>query len=267
MVTTTVHDIPATVTIAIENASAIASSLSWDASIDTEQVSQQSEMNPISNSHVVETHTFVHTIVVPAFEATEAFHTGSSVYYVSVGPNTTDWSYTPTGKITVGVTTVTVLPVASTSQPQVTTTRDSVQQTTHTAFSMSSNGWNSSASGEITVNGLSTGSVGASPKHVTTVSTTVHTVVTTRVTINVTASTITSSPIYTPLPYGYGSEPSNISSPSFEGYGYPILPRQTCVLISANISGAWATWCNNWDGSATLTYTSWETTGKFIMAF
>ena len=61
--------------------------------------------------------------------------------------------------------------------------------------------------------------------------------------------TITPSPPITASPV----QPSVESLNKFE-------KRQTCSMIFAKIGDRWASWCNNWDGSRTLTYTSFETT-------
>lgn len=265
-VTTTVTDTPPTVTIAVADSFSISRSLSSAASVDSVQVSQESEDAPVSEGPVVATVTFVHSIVVPAFEATEVSNS-ASVYYVSVGPNTTDWGYTPAESITVGVTTVTVQPTSSrvpTHLPNIAVNSTTLRSTTLTtatvrpAFPGSFSGgngthWNSSVMG-----GGRTGShATAGPTRTLTVTglaaTTMVPAYAAPVPYN---TTITLSPT-PPAQTGYGLASSNLS------YSYnPIGVRQTCTLVSAYINSQWASWCNNWDGSTTLAYTTWETTSR-----
>jgi hypothetical protein len=104
----------------VENYTSVSESLSSAASADTAQVSNQNELNPVSEATPTTPSTFVHTIVVPVVDATiGGSNSSSGVYYVSIGQNTTDWSYTPTQSTVVGTTTVTVSPVPSGHSPSV----------------------------------------------------------------------------------------------------------------------------------------------------
>lgn len=119
---TTVYSPPETITIAVENYTSVFESLSSAASVDTAQVSNGNEFEPISESIPTAASTFVHTIVVPIVEATVASNSTSGVYYVSIGQNTTVWSYTPTQSTVVGTTTVIVSPFPTAHGPSANST-------------------------------------------------------------------------------------------------------------------------------------------------
>jgi len=51
------------------------------------------------------------------------------------------------------------------------------------------------------------------------------------------------------------SPPTNLSITARD-----LQKRQTCSMIFAEISGEWASWCNNWDGSTVVSYSTYETT-------
>ena len=51
------------------------------------------------------------------------------------------------------------------------------------------------------------------------------------------------------------SLPSNLSITARH-----LQKRQTCSMIFAQISGQWASWCNNWDGSTVVAQSTYETT-------
>jgi hypothetical protein len=149
-VPTTVYSPPETITIAVENYTSVSLSLSSAASVDTAQVSNQNELNPVSEATPTTPSTFLHTIVVPVVEATiGGSNSSSGVYYVSIGQNTTDWSYTPNQSSTVvGTTTVTVSPFPTGHSPLVTGT-ETISSTTIitktilrscSAFSLSTSG-------------------------------------------------------------------------------------------------------------------------------
>ncbi|KAK5952948.1 hypothetical protein OHC33_006069 [Knufia fluminis] len=51
------------------------------------------------------------------------------------------------------------------------------------------------------------------------------------------------------------SPPSNLSITTRD-----LQKRQTCSMIFAHISGQWASWCNNWDGSTVVSHTTYNAT-------
>ena len=155
--TTTVTVPPSYITVAVPDSSSISSSLSQWASMDSEEVSWSSELAPVSGPHPTLTHTFTHSVVVPAYSAAETSD-DSSVYFISIGPNTTVWNYTPTPsqEITVGVTYITVSPLPSSPPTSGNTTHANgtvyttvtthITRTTtttiHSGFTSDPNGWN-----------------------------------------------------------------------------------------------------------------------------
>lgn len=230
------------------------------ASVDTVQVRQSSELNPVSNSKNTNNPVFTHSIHVSGFEATELAGDGSSVFYVSKGHSTTDWSFTPSASIIAETTTVTVSPVpAHTSAVKAASTNDT---TSHVPFTSPSAGWNytntESTAFDATGSGPTSVPTGStlSPSEPEPIYSTDVVTVTAVSTQFVTATEAASSAI---------TEPA-----SFKGFDAPLEifddgaldKRQTCVLISATIGGQVASWCNNWAGNTVLTYTSWETTGN-----
>jgi hypothetical protein len=263
--TETVTDTPGTVTILQQDPSSIAASM---ASVDTAQVRQSSELNPVSNSANTDNPVFTHSIHVSAYEATELSNDGSSVYYVSKGPSTTDWSFKPSASIVAETTTVTVSPVPAHSSAQKGASTNIT--TGHLPFTSPSAGWNytNTDSTAIDATGTNPLSIPAgstlSPSASESVYTTNIVTVTAVSTEFVTATDSSSSAITQPASVdGYGGLPSN-------GYDTPVEifdnenleKRQTCVLVYATIGGQLASWCNNWSGRTVLTYTIWETTGK-----
>jgi hypothetical protein len=287
-VTETVTLPPATVTVALENPAQIAASISSDLSIESMYLSEQSELAPVSAPTVTTTNKLTITEVVPVVEATltssPANNTGP--YFVSVGPNTTDWSltdYTPVSSVTIGITTVTLSPVPSTTADSPTTTvrstfymtltsRKTDTSTIHRPFPLStggiftgpkSYGWNASSTSSTVAAGAS-GSVSILP--IPPVS---HTTVTNLTTIFITSS-ITAYPTMTATTttncseetgYGYGFG-SAYPSPSGDGIG--LVKRQTCTIVSATLNGNVVSWCNNWDGSTVVPQTSFTTTCKNV---
>lgn len=256
VITETVTDTPGTVTILQQDPSSIAASM---ASVDTAQVRQSSELNPVSNSANTENPVFTHSIHVSGFEATELSNDGSSVYYVSKGPSTTDWSYKPSASIVAETTTVTVSPVPAHSSAQKGASTNIT--TGHLPFTSPSAGWNctntTTAIDATGTNSLSipTGSTlspsASEPAYTTSIVT-----VTAVSTEFVTATTPSSSAITEPASVdAYDAAVEIFDNGNLE-------KRQTCVLVYATIGGQLASWCNNWSGRTVLTYTTWETTGK-----
>ncbi|EXJ85135.1 hypothetical protein A1O3_05810 [Capronia epimyces CBS 606.96] len=258
---------PPTVTILQQDPSAVANSM---ASIDTDYIIEQSELAPISNHPETTTPIFTHSVLVSGYVATEVSNGGYSVFYLSKPPSSTGSSYTPSRSIVAEVTTVTVLPFSKAAK----TAEQDVQTSSYgpSAFSSPSRGWNSTydnssilgtgtagsfgwGTGTAGSSILGTGAVGSGARST---SGAASTVTFTNFTHTVTQSVIvnaTSAPasVYLPPGYGYGSsEPSGDSD--------VVAKRQTCVWITATIGGQQVGWCNNWAGSSTLTYTSWETT-------
>lgn len=230
------------------------------ASVDTVQVRQSSLLNPISNSQNTNNPVFTHSIHVSGFEATELAGDGSSVFYVSKGHSTTDWSFSPSASIIAETTTVTVSPVpAHTSAAKAATTNGTIG---HVPFTSPAAGWNYTNTDSTVFD-----ATGTNPGLVPTGSTLAPSspeplysndvVTVTAVTTEFVTATRPSSSAITELP-------------SLNGFDAPIEifdnevldKRQTCVLISATIGGQLASWCNNWAGSTVLTYTTWETTGN-----
>ncbi|OAP58937.1 hypothetical protein AYL99_06234 [Fonsecaea erecta] len=232
--------IPPTVTILQQDPNSIASSA---ASVDTAQVSIESIENPVSAQPYPETTTFIHSIYVSGYEATEVPNPGASVFYLSKGPGNTNPTYTPSASIFAEVTTVTVKPVPAVTSAQQQAQYNTTNGTFNPSFSSPSAGWNGTLSGSSTVGVTASSAVSYGPPQptqpvYTATVTAVATVFATTV-VSVTASD------------GYDA-----SSPSNEA----LDKRQTCVWISATIGGQEVGWCNNWAGGSTLTFTSWETT-------
>ncbi|KAK5257876.1 hypothetical protein LTR40_009021 [Exophiala xenobiotica] len=169
---------------------------------------------------------------------------------MSMGASSTDWSFTPSATIVAEVTTVTVLPVP---QPSPNHGKGVVESNTtvHAQFTSPAGGWNGTYSNTSSWSAATASAGIASPYGVASTITVTNIVATVTQTA---ASSITTAPTY-----GYGPPQSNYAPPKASN-NYGIEKRQTCVWISAVIGGQEVGWCNNWDGSTTLTYTSWETT-------
>lgn len=283
--TITVTDAPGTVTILQQDPSSVAASM---ASVDTLQVRQSSELAPTGNIPDTSNPVFTHSVRVSGFEATELPNDGTSVFYRPKSDGQTDPSHITRATIVAGITTVTVGPPPplttvhrglsndSTSDIHTTTitlsplpalTASSFYQeprrpeniTAHAPFTSPPEGWNLTGTDATTLDPVSTqhdSTSSAGPMITTVTATSVQVVTVTQPA----TSTITDGDI---IPGGYvqGSE---------YGYNIPARPldnadivkRQTCVWISATISGHVAHWCNNWDGQSVLTFTSWETTSR-----
>jgi hypothetical protein len=263
----TITHVPPIVTIAVPNITSISQSLARASSIDSIVVVEQSQDAPASGPANTAVPTFINTIVASAYEATEVPGTGSTVIYVSVGPNTTNWSYTPTESVVIGVTTISVVPEAATETDSAITSQSviSITTTLHMSFTNPTSGWNDSNANATQVSpllspGISTnGSLSASASALSTSTDTTYIATTTEeISITVTAAPSVGS--------GYGSDPfpTLIIWPTSEKR---VEKRQTCVMISADVGNhQTASWCNNWDGHTTLSYTSWETTSEYKKA-
>ncbi|EXJ85793.1 hypothetical protein A1O1_06161 [Capronia coronata CBS 617.96] len=257
---------PPTITILQQDPS---SQAKYMASVDTDYVMEQSQLAPVSNSKDTRIPVFTQSVFVSGYEATEVAY-GNSVFYLSDPPSYTGSSYTPEPSILAEVITVTVLPfskAATTAEHDVETSSNGPS-----AFASPSSGWNitysnssilgtgtggyptvgtGAAGSSILANGTGASGPRSSYGAVSTVTLTniVHTI-TQSVTVNATSAPASG---YIPPNYGYGSSKSSEDHDNVE-------KRQTCVWITATIDGQEVGWCNNWDGSRTLTYTSWETT-------
>ena len=273
--TVTVTIPPAYVTVGVPDPSSISSSLASASSVDSVQNSITSEEGPThSLTYSVPPPVFTHPLVIPAYTASETAD-GTSVWFISVGPSTTDWHYTPTQtlSITYGTTYVTVLPVPSSSQhynttggngtAHVTLTEHLTRTTTrtlHTAFTPDPHGWNHT-SGYYppgpTFGTAGTAGTAGTGRPWGTRPTFSHR---STVTFNATSATTTYSiPSYSSLSLPPISQP-----PSLPSYGFPLEKRQTCTEISATFSnGHVESWCANWDGSTVVQHTSYETTSKY----
>lgn len=208
---------------------------------------------------------------------------GSSVYFVSVGPNTTDWltNYTPISSVTIGVTTITLSPVQSSNAPSPTTTiyttlfetmttRQTDTSTLHPAFPLTTggiftgpksfSGWNATRTSSTLAGGVS-GSVTVLPIPSLGTVTSFNNLTSTLPLGNTTVSPMitATSTLSSTTDIGYGYE-SGYAFPG--GYGTGLGKRQICTLVSATISGEVASWCNNWDGSSIVVETSFSTTCK-----
>lgn len=268
IITETVTDTPGTVTILQQDPSSVAESM---ASVDTVQVRQSSQLNPVSNSVNTQNPVFTHSVHVSGYEATEFPNDGSSVFYMSKGHSTTDWSFTPSASIVAEVTTVTVSPVpAHPAQEKGASTNTT---TGHVPFTSPSAGWNSTTNEPITIDPTGTNPIPVIPGSTLSPSTsasepivTTNIVTVTAVTTEFVSPTGYSAPAITQPPSvaDYGAVPANGYDASVKAFADGNLEkRQTCVLIYATIGGQLASWCNNWSGRTVLTYTHWETTGNY----
>ncbi|OCT47397.1 hypothetical protein CLCR_03444 [Cladophialophora carrionii] len=258
----TVTNVPPTVTILLEDPNAVASS--W-ASIDTAQVSQEVVEAPVS-AKPIGTVTFVDSVRVSGFEATEPSNTpGASVFYMSKSVTS---SMEPT--IVAKVTTVTVspLPFATSHQQniQVNTTA-AADSNVHGAFTSPYGGWNGSASAGSSLFGLATANNGSGPIGTGAYPGTLPPVSGTDVQATFTqlpsTSTVTEiATVYATVPFEsvYGYDTTAYDHGTVTPDVDDLQKRQTCVWISATIGGQEVGWCNNWAGGSTYTFTSWETT-------
>lgn len=219
----TVTYTPLVVTIAVPDSAKISKSLASASMIDSIVVVEQSQDRPISNQPDFSVPTFINTIKASAFEATEIAPSGISPVYTPVG---TDATHTPISEVDIGLTTISVkLPNAGTIS-----TSPAAVSSTHVppVFASNSND-NSQTTSSISYD--------------------------TTVTIIVTA---TMPPVLAVSPSAVF--PSLMSWPTGSAVH---VKRQTCVLVSGDVGNhQTATWCNNWDGTGTLTYTTWATTGE-----
>lgn len=238
-------DIP-TVTVADPNLASIASFTSYQASLDSEYYTVQSQDAPTGNGPYPASTTYIHTIDVPAYLATSVID-GSTIYYKS-DSDVPETGSVPWETYTVSVGHQSAAPLPNQGQGLNGTGSSSVSATsniTHSYGTLASTYWNSNQTSDTSlIGGLGTNSTAAG---VLTKTTTTH-VATTTVNVNG-----TSDETQAPSNPGYGSPLNNQTSNA------GLQPRQTCTEVSA---GAFGTWCNNWDGSTTLPYTTWETTSK-----
>lgn len=252
------------------------------ASVDTQQVVQQSQQGPVSNKPATTTPVFTHSVKVSGYEVTELPNDGTSVFYVSKDPTTTNGGFKPSRTIVAEITTVTVLPTH-----QVTSNRQDAQYnitttntTSHTVFSSPSGGWNGTATdtssfvwgpgiGEPSESGTTTTEAETAVSYGSPNTLTALTGLTSGSFATRTVASITST-IYSVLTVTAPAAPTDGYEPD-DSYDSPVSPavvdeldkRQTCVWIYATIGGQQVGWCNNWDGRSTLTYTTWETTSEW----
>lgn len=274
-VPTTVYSPPETITIALENITSVSESLSSAASVDTAQVSAANEAAPVSEAVPSTLSKFTHTIVAPLIEGTIGTNSSSGVYYVSIGQNTTNWSYTPTQSTVVGTTTVTVSPLPTRSSTSGNSTT-AISTTTHitrtttrsgSAITLPTGGipaisapyprTNRTDSSTFFASAAWSGTPSVSYNTTVTLFTTVATT-----TVNVTAysttisianatQTVNSKSTCTESALGFSG--TNVTWENIN------VKRQVCTLVYATISGNLASWCNNWDGHTVFhhsTYTS-----------
>ncbi|EXJ59637.1 hypothetical protein A1O7_03783 [Cladophialophora yegresii CBS 114405] len=261
----TVTNVPPTVTILLEDPDVVASS--W-AAVDTAQVSQEVVEAPVSNKPIG-TQTFVDSVRVSGFEATEMSNTpGASVFYMSKSVTSS-----MEASIVAKVTTVTVSPLQlSTSQHQQdiqvnTTTSTAADSNVHGAFTSPYGGWNGSASAGSSLIGPATANNGSDPIGTGAYPGTLPFMSGTDVQATLTQSQWTSTvteiaTVYATVPvesdYGYNTAAEDHGTVTSDVGD--LQKRQTCVWISATIGGQEVGWCNNWAGGSTYTFTSWETT-------
>ena len=238
-VTATVEAIafPGSITMAIVGPTALAAEISSIESIDTEQYLMESQLEPVSNGPYPASSAFTHTLDVGAYYATRIID--GTTYFYAPDPSATATESVP-------ITTLT--DVVTHPGPVPTNPADGINQTIHNTTFVTATVSRSYVS-------LSDGyeySIGSSDSSVIAggILTSTYTTDVATVTTNVLPS---SSPKFSNSTVGYGN-PSGEQTTNGE-----LQPRQTCVEVSA---GAFGTWCNNWDGSTTLPYTTWETTSK-----
>lgn len=269
----------------MENITSVSESLSSAASVDTVQVSENNEFAPVSEPPATNPTTFTHTIIAPLIEATKAANSSSGVYYVSIGQNTTNWSYTPTQSTVVGTTTVIVSPVpAFHSSANLTTTTSTTTHTTRTttrsgtAYSLATGGaYNGSSPYYPWTNGTNSSTLfgGASesgtPSKSYGTTVTVHNTTMTRyTTVVVTTVSVTAYPTTTSI--ANATQATNSTSTGTESaFGYSgtnatwenhLAKRQVCTLVYATISGNIASWCNDWNGHSVFHHLTYSSTCK-----
>ena len=277
--TQTVPSSPNTIAVALKNPSQITASISRAVSIDSVHIKDQSELFPTVEGVFTTTNALTYTLIVPVVEATRTSkpvnETGTDVYYVSVGTNTTDWltNYTPAQSMTLGTTTVTLSPVPS-QTGNVSKTLDSNQPSTRTIYRTSTStvrgatplktggiltgpsiklslGWNATTfSTHAHASGGSSDSPTVLPFSENTTVTQSNLVATATATINGTAAapantTISPATAY-PDSYGYGY---GYHGSSVHGYGK--RQTSTCQYVTATINGNVVSWCNNYFGEST----------------
>lgn len=285
-VTVTEFDTPGTVTILQQDPSSVAASM---ASIDTVQVRQSSELAPTGNHPDTTNPVFTHSVRVSGFEATELPNDGTSVFYRSKSDVQTGPSHITTASIIAGVTTVTVeqhphpttvhkgffnesasetVLTTITLSPVPLNTTSSTDEKTHLGYNATAHppftspptGWNLTSTASTTLDPAETQETLTYSENISIVTVTTASVQVVTITepsvATITANSLASGGYGFETEYGY-----DIPAPTSENGG--IVKRQTCVWISATISGHVAHWCNNWDGQSVLTYTSWETTGTW----
>ncbi|KIW89012.1 uncharacterized protein Z519_10497 [Cladophialophora bantiana CBS 173.52] len=260
-VTQTIIQAPATVTILQQDPNAVASSM---AMLDTAQVSILSIENPVSARPIPATQTFTHSVKVSGYEATEISNTGPSVFYMSKGPSSTDWTFQPSASIIAEVTTVTVQPIPAVPSARQEAQNNSTYSAFHTPFSSPFAGWNDTLTGS-PIGGTSAAGTGVSyglPAPLTwsaevQPTQSLYTSTVTEISTVYATSFAPTSGHGTPA---YGYDTSAYSYDPMSVAGDDLEKRQTCVWISATIGGQEVGWCNNWAGESTLTFTSWETT-------
>ena len=212
---------------------ALATEINSIESIDTEQYLMESQLEPVSNGPYPASSVFTHTLDVGAYYATRIID--GTMYYYAPDPATTATESVP-------ITTLT--DIVTHPGPIPTDLGHCINQTVHNTTFVTATISPSYVS-------LSDGdgySIGSSDSSIILTSTYTSDVAT--VTTNVLPS---SSPRFSNSTVVYGS-PLGEQTTSGE-----LQPRQTCVEVSA---GAFGTWCNNWDGSTSLPYTTWETTSE-----
>ena len=246
-------------------------------SIDTIQVSQEVQEAPTGQAQFPD-QTFSHTALAPVYEATEAPGNSDSAYYI---PKPTTGPHQSTPVATTALT-VTVLPLSAHPKVQGEINTTVTGRHTQTAIATSYAPWNTSVGGvasssggygvpgssasvswntSVAGTGSWTGGYGFSVP--STVESDVLTVTSTNYVDTVTATNY----VATSTVGGFSYPPGvNIS-----GYGPVITPaatepnkleaRQTCTWVEAEGYGSW---CNNWDGSTTVSYSTYNTTGEFL---
>jgi hypothetical protein len=252
-ITVTVTDTPDVVTVAAIDPSSISVKFSTMASIDTIEVIQKSQAAPVGFPYPLPQY-YTNTADAPLVEVTEVDTNTDGIpdYYK---PNR------PAGSTPVSTTTVTVLPTPppAVGQAQAPPALGLVQVNTtinttsfYTATTTRYGGWNASVPHATTSvggygpprppmipSGASHSSSSSDDLSVTTTVVTVY-----RSTHTLSGTTKTTAP-------GYGNFTiAHISK--------ALVARQTCTEVDA---GRYGTWCNNWDGSTVVSFSTYETTG------
>lgn len=256
----TVTAVAPTVTVAAVDPSSVSNKFATQASIDTIQVIQESQAAPVGFPLPLP-QSFTHTATAPLVEATPVDENsdGISVFYIPQGPDSTV-EETPVAVTTVIVSpTPAAPPPAPQKQPQVNNTINMTSFRTATITRYG--GWNASSAPV----GPSTAGYGAiaSPIVPSGLSRLLPSsddslVTTTTVTHYLSSQTVgivtkTTAPGYGNFSVaGISKVPSTLTA--------QLVPRQTCFVVDA---GPYGTWCNNWDGSQVVSYSSYETTSTF----